>query len=225
MKILIVEDNKLFGESMSQGLSEAGWTVDLALDGEEGLYMVENCSYDLLLIDRLLPKMSGTILISELRKKNIHTPIIMVTALGELQDRVDGLNEGADDYLVKPVELSELLARVRALHRRAQGRVDQKIKLARLEINIEKRQVCVKGEQIELTTKEFDFLASLAGKSGRVFNRDEIRGLLYKFDAEPESNSIDVLLMRVRKKISNSGIEIATIRGKGFVLRVAETSA
>lgn len=225
MKILIVEDNNLLGDSMRQGLTEAGWTVDLAKDGEEGLYMAQNSAYDILLVDRMLPKLSGTDLIKNLRLKSIHVPAIMVTARGELEDRISGLEEGADDYLVKPVELSELLARVRALHRRSLNRGDGKLCFANLEVDVGSRIATVDSKELDLTAKEFDFLAALAGKSGHVFNRTELNGLLYKFNDEPESNSLDVLLARIRRKLVGSGVEIATVRGRGFVFRVEEATA
>ncbi|MEI8026709.1 MAG: response regulator transcription factor [Pseudomonadota bacterium] len=224
MKILIVEDNNLLGESMIQGLSEAGWTVDLAKDGEEGLYMVQNSTYDLLIIDRMLPKLSGIELIKKLRQKIIHVPAIMVTARGDLEDRISGLEEGADDYLVKPVELSELLARVKALHRRSLNRGIGKLCFAALEIDLSSRVATIDNRAMDLTAKEFDFLATVAGKSGHVFNRNELNGLLYKFNDEPESNSLDVLLARIRRKLVGSGVEIATIRGRGVVFRVEEAT-
>jgi len=225
LKILIVEDNNLLGDSMSQGLSEAGWTVDLAKDGEEGLYLAQNSAYDILLVDRMLPKLSGTDLIKKLRQNSVHVPAIMVTARGELEDRISGLEEGADDYLVKPVALSELLARVKSLHRRSLNRGDGKLCFASLEINLSSRSATVDSKELDLTAKEFDFLAALASKSGHVFNRNELNGLLYKSNGEPESNSLDVLLARIRRKLVGSGVEIATVRGRGFVFRVEESTA
>jgi len=220
LKILIVEDNQLLGNSMKHGLSEAGWTTDLAFDGEEGQFLAENSHYDILIIDRMLPKVSGTDLIGALRKKDNHTPVIMVTALGELKDRVSGLEQGADDYLTKPFALAELIARVKALHRRSMGKGSTSLTFNRLSIDHEGRSVAINGIPVELTSKEFDLLLALAGKPNKVFTRVELSDLLYEFDSEPESNSLDVLLARLRKKINGSGVEITTIRGKGFTFRV-----
>ena len=220
MKILIVEDNDLLGRSMRQGLEEAGFTVDLAKNGEDGIYCAKNSEYQILLVDRLLPKLSGMQVVASLRSSGSHVPVIMVTALGSVGDRVEGLEFGADDYLVKPFEMSELIARIKALHRRSVGRGDATVKFGALTINLEERWVQNGDTSLSLTSKEFDLLAALAARPGRVYSRTELLGLLYELNEEPESNSLDVLLARVRRKVAGAGVEIATVRGKGFVFRV-----
>ena len=224
MKILIVEDNPLLGSSLKQGLSELDWTVDLARDGEEGLYLAENGHYDLLLVDRMLPKLSGTDLILTLRKKDDQTPIIMVTARGELEDRVSGLEQGADDYVVKPFEFQEVVARIKAVHRRSLGKGQSGLKFHRLAVDVGGRTVFSGEIRVDLTSKEFDLLCIFLNKPGKVFSRTELSGLLYEFNDEPESNSIDVLMARLRKKIAGSGVELATVRSKGFIFRVDATA-
>ena len=222
VKILVVEDNELLGSSMKQGLSEFGWAVDLARDGEEGLFYAENSQYDLLLIDRMLPKLSGMELIDKIRKGGNQTPTIIVTARGSLQDRVTGLECGADDYVVKPFELAELIARVKALYRRSQGRGRAVRTYDQLTLDTDKRLAYNGSTPMDLTSKEFDLLAVLLGTPNKLFSRRELSALLYEFDDEPESNSIDVLMARLRKKIRGSGVALTTVRSKGFVYRVEE---
>jgi len=222
MKVLVVEDNTLLGKSVKRGLEEVGWTVDLALDGDEGLYCAESCDYDVIVLDWMLPKRSGFELLKELRVKGRNTPTIMLTAKSAVTDRVECLDRGADDYLVKPFEFVELVARLNAIYRRSIGQGTSTMILGTLAFDLAGQQVTVNGRHLELTGKEYDLLAALAAKSGQLLKRNTLVGILYQLDSEPESNSLDVLLARVRRKLAGSGVEVATIRGKGFVLRVAD---
>ena len=221
MKILLVEDNALLGKSLKRGMEEIGWTVDLAPDGDEAIYCHESCDYDVILLDWMLPKRSGIEVLKELRAGKRDVPVIMITARGTVVDRVEGLERGADDYLVKPFEIVEMIARVNALYRRSIGKGLSTLTLGDLTIDLAGHTAMLRGTTLDLTGKEFDLLAALAAKSGELVKRNSLVGMLYELNGEPDSNSLDVVLARLRKKISGSGIEIATVRGKGFVLRVA----
>jgi DNA-binding response OmpR family regulator len=221
VKILIAEDNALLGKSIKRAFEEAGWTIDLALDGPEALYFTDHGEYDVMVIDWMLPKLSGVDLIDKLRNHNIHTPIIMITARDALTDRVDGLMKGADDYLVKPFAMAELIARVRALYRRSTSNGSSIMMVGSLALDPTAHSITLHNKELELTGKEYDLLVALASKMGKVVNRNVLISLLYPFDTQPNSNSLDVLLTRIRKKLAGSDISIETIRGKGFILRVA----
>lgn len=220
MKILIIEDHDLLGRSIKQALEEVGFVTDLAKDGEEGLYCATNSVYHLILVDRLLPKLAGTQVIAKLRAADSQVPVIMVTALGSVADRVEGFDLGADDYLVKPFEMSELIARIKAVLRRSLGRGDSTLKFGDLTLNLGERWAAKAGHRLSLTTKEFDLLCALAARPDHVYTRPELLGLLYELNEGPESNSLDVLMARVRRKVAGAGVEIVTVRGKGFVFRV-----
>lgn len=219
MKVLLVEDNPLLGKSIKMGLEDLGWVADLAADGEEGLYLATNSSYDICLIDRMLPKLSGTDMIEKMREGGVKAPAILITARGSLEDKVSGL-EHADDYIVKPFEMAELVARVKAVHRRSNSRGESEIVCGNLSIKINEQSAFVNGQKIDLTAKEFDLLEALAVRRNSICSRQELCSLLYPFNEEPESNSLDVLLGRLRRKMQGSTAEIITIRSKGFMLRV-----
>lgn len=219
MKVLLIEDNQLLGRSVKLGLEELGWIVDLASDGEEGLFLSQNSSYDIFLIDQMLPKLSGIEVIRKMREAGIDGAVIIITALGATSDKISGL-EVADDYIVKPFEMGELVARMKAVYRRSIGKTNALIVCGNLSINLNEQSVSMNGEKLDLTAKEFDLLESLATRQNSVCSRAELSGLLYSFNGEPESNSLDVLLGRLRKKLQGATVEIVTIRSKGFMLRV-----
>lgn len=221
MKILLVEDNVLLGKSVKRGLEEESWVVDLAKDGKEALYYFESSEYDIVVLDWMLPEMSGLDVLKALRAKGSHVPIIMVTAKSDVIDRVQGLDAGADDYLSKPFEMIELVSRLNALFRRSIAQGSTLLSLGNLKIELDTLRVSASGEPLELTGKEYDLLVALAGKANQLVTRSSLIGLLYSFDSEPGSNSLDVLLNRLRRKLPGVGVEIETIRGKGFILRVA----
>ncbi|MFW0755162.1 response regulator transcription factor [Pseudomonas sp. H11T01] len=221
MKVLLVEDNVLLGKSVKRGLEEENWVVDLARDGKEALYYFESSGYDVVVLDWMLPEMSGLDLLKALRAKGSNVPIIMVTAKSDVVDRVQGLDQGADDYLTKPFEMIELVSRLNALFRRSIAQGSTLLSLANMNIELDTLRVSVAGQPLELTGKEYDLLVALAGKANQLVTRNSLIGLLYSFDSEPDSNSLDVLLNRLRRKLPGTGVEIETIRGKGFILRVA----
>jgi DNA-binding response OmpR family regulator len=221
MKVLLVEDNVLLGKSVKRGLEEESWVVDLARHGKEALYYFESSEYDVVVLDWMLPEMSGLDLLKALRAKGSNVPIIMVTAKSDVVDRVQGLDGGADDYLTKPFEMIELVSRLNALFRRSIAQGSTQLSLGNLKIELDTLRVSVAGQPLELTGKEYDLLVALAGKANQLVTRSSLIGLLYSFDSEPDSNSLDVLLNRLRRKLPGTGVEIETIRGKGFILRVA----
>jgi DNA-binding response OmpR family regulator len=221
MKVLLAEDNVLLGKSVKRGLEEENWVVDLARDGKEALYYFESSEYDVVVLDWMLPEMSGLDLLKALRAKGSNVPIIMVTAKSDVVDRVQGLDGGADDYLTKPFEMIELVSRLNALFRRSIAQGSTLLSLGNLKIELDTLRVSVAGQPLELTGKEYDLLLALAGKANQLVTRSNLIGLLYSFDSEPDSNSLDVLLNRLRRKLPGTGVEIETIRGKGFILRVA----
>jgi DNA-binding response OmpR family regulator len=221
MKVLLAEDNLLLGKSVKRGLEEESWVVDLARDGKEALYYFESSEYDVVVLDWMLPEMSGLDLLKALRAKGSNVPIIMVTAKSDVVDRVQGLDGGADDYLTKPFEMIELVSRLNALFRRSIAQGSTQLSLGNLKIELDILRVSVAGQPLELTGKEYDLLVALAGKANQLVTRSRLIGLLYSFDSEPDSNSLDVLLNRLRRKLPGTGVEIETIRGKGFILRVA----
>jgi DNA-binding response OmpR family regulator len=224
MKILVVEDNVLLGKSLRRGMEETGWFVDLALDGDEGMRLAEITPYDVLVLDWMLPGLSGLDLLKSLRSRNRHVPALMITARGSLDDRLEGLNSGADDYLVKPFEIAELIARVNALYRRSLGRGSPSLDIGSLTLDLAGRRALIAGKPLELTGKEYDLLAALAARKSQLIHREALASALWETSGEPDSNSLDVLLGRVRRKLAGSDVEIATIRGKGFILRVADSS-
>lgn len=225
MKLLIIEDNHLLGNSLKKGFNDLGWTVNLVRDGEEGLYALENGHYQVAIIDHLLPKMMGMDIITEVRKKNNCTPIVMMTALGATEDRIKGLDNGADDYIVKPFDFLELVARVKALFRRSVGKGNARLSYGRLNIDLDKETATIGDVDIDLTVKEFDLLLALSEKPGHIRSRNDLTSILYELNEEPESNSLDVLLTRLRRKLGGSGIEILNKRGRGFVFKLEEPTA
>lgn len=225
MKILIVEDYGTLRLSIAQRLREEGYTVDDTADGREGLWLAEDGDYAVALLDINLPSMDGLALLSKMRRLKKDTSVIMITAKDALSDRIAGLDAGADDYLVKPFELEELVARVRALIRRRYGVKDSIVRVGDLEIDILRRNARRGGEELELTKKEFALLELLALRSGQVVSRSDVWEQLYDFGDETESNVVDVFIAHLRKKIERPGSPrlIHTRRGEGYTLEEKPT--
>lgn len=221
MKVLVVEDDKRLALLIKKGLEENSFSVDLALDGEEGLYMAGTFPYDALLLDVMLPLKDGFSVLAELRAQGITLPVIMLTARTEVQDRVKGLNTGADDYLGKPFDFSELLARLKATIRRGAGRSSALIEIGDLVIDINSRTVRRGTTDIRLSSKEYNLLEYLALHSGRVISRTELTEHIYNTDEDRDSNVIDVYVNYVRNKIDKGFCVplIHTVRGAGYVLK------
>lgn len=218
MKILVVEDNKKLGENIKEGLTMEGYAVDLVEDGlvaEKRLLMNSN-EYDLVVLDRLLPGKDGVEICLSLRSKDVNTPIIMLTALSEVEDRVKGLQAGADDYLSKPFAFEELLARINALLRRPKEIFPNILSLQGIEIDTIKRTITYKNKNINLTLKEFMVLEYLIRNPNKVISRDELYAHAWDFADSSFSNTVDVHIKNLRKKIKDNGKIIQTIRGVGY---------
>ena len=224
MRILVVEDSALLRDSIAQGMREAGFSVDVAADGEQGLWFAESSEYDVIVLDLMLPRMDGLTLLATLRQKGITTHVLILTARDTTEDRIAGLDRGADDYLVKPFAFGELLARVRALVRRKYESKSPVIQVADLQVHTTRRTVERKGRSIELTPREYALLEYLALRAGQVVTRTEIWEHLYEFDATTTSNVVDVFIRRLRQKLDGPQLPplIHTKRGHGYVLAIEE---
>lgn len=221
MRILIVEDEKDLAAIIKQGLEEEGYVVDVAHDGEEGLYMAETYPVDVMVLDVMLPLMDGLTVLSNLRKKGVQTPVILLTARDALIDKIKGLDTGADDYLTKPFVFEELLARIRSLIRRKGTVKEAVIRIADLEIDTASHQVKRAGKSIALSAKEYSLLEFLAYRKGAVVSRTDIVEHIYNEDADMDSNVVDVYINYLRNKIDKefSGKLIHTVRGAGYILK------
>ncbi|CAN5488658.1 MAG: response regulator transcription factor [Acidimicrobiia bacterium] len=219
--ILVVEDDRAVRQALERALTFEGYDVATANDGSEGLAMVLNHPPDAIVLDVMMPLIDGLELCRRIRARGDTTPILVLTARDTVTDRVEGLDAGADDYLVKPFALDELLARLRALLRRATGSITETYRVDDLEVNVGTRQVTRGGEPIELTKTEFDLLELLVEHAGKVLNRSVIYERIWGYDFETTSNSLDVYVGYLRRKTEPDGAPrlIHTVRGVGYVIR------
>ena len=221
MRILLVEDERDLANIVRVGLEEESYSVDICHDGEEGLYMASEVSYDGIILDILLPKINGIKILETIRGKGISTPILLLTAKDTLEDKIVGLDTGADDYLTKPFEFEELLARLRALLRRRTPEKKALLKVHDLEINTASREVTRGGKEIVLTSKEYVLLEYFVYNKNTVISRIEITEHIYDDSFDLDSNVIDVFINSLRKKIDkNHSVKlIHTVRGAGYILK------
>ena len=221
MKILVVEDERDLNNIIIKYLKKQNFGVDSAFDGVDALDYVQISNYDIIILDIMMPNMNGYEFLKELRNRHNQTPVLMLTAKDELEDKVTTLNIGADDYLVKPFEFEELLARIKAIIRRNLGNISNIITIDDLTIDISKKSVSRQGIDIDLTAKEYEILECLIQNKNRILSREQIRNHVWDFDYEGESNIIDVLIKNIRKKIDISGSKpiIHTKRGLGYVVK------
>ncbi len=218
MKILLIEDDEKIAKFIHNGFKKVGYRIDIAKDGEEGLYMAQNNNYDVLIVDWMLPKMSGIEVLKKLKKEK-NTPALILTAKRDLEDKIEGL-EVADDYLTKPFEFEELIARVKALYRRSHNLNENILKVADLELNPDTKEVRRAGKLIELTAKQFELLKYLMINKNKIVNTDMIQANLWEMDDEINSNVINVYISHLRKKIDKDFDKklLKTYRGMGFKL-------
>lgn len=225
MKILIIEDELKTEKYLRRGLSEAGFVTDGARSGKDGLHMALTEDYDLIVLDVMLPGLDGWALLQELRRAEKHTPVLMLTARDQVVDRVKGLELGADDYLPKPFDFSELLARVRALLRRGKAtQAVEKLQVADLELNLVSRRVTRAGRRIAVTAKEFALLEFIMRRQGEVLPRSLIASQVWDMNFDSDTNVIEVAMRRLRAKVDDDfDVKlIRTIRGMGYVLEAPQ---
>lgn len=221
MKILLAEDEVDLNNVVTRYLKKNGYSVDSVLDGEEALDYLKYSEYDLVILDIMMPKVDGFEVIKKLRDKGNHTSVLMLTARDSADDKVKGLDLGADDYIVKPFDFNELMARIRAVVRRKYGNSSNKLVIGDLILDTSEKSVTRAGKQIELTGKEYEVLEYLMQSKNRILSRDQIKEHVWDFDYEGDSNIIDVLIKNIRKKIDiEDGKQIIyTKRGLGYVIK------
>ena len=227
MHILIVEDDEIARDYLAKALREVGHTVDVAGNGLEGLHLASSIAVDLAIVDRMLPKLDGLALVQSLRATGRKMPVLILSALGDVDDRITGLRAGGDDYLTKPYHMSELLARIDALARRGENgsaEANTKLKLADLELDRMTRRVMRNGKKIELTAREFQLLEFMMRHSGQVVTRTMLLEGVWDYHFDPQTNVIDVHVSRLRQKIDRQFERplLHTVRGAGYCLRASE---
>jgi two-component system copper resistance phosphate regulon response regulator CusR len=222
MHILIIEDEKKTGAFIRKGLTEENYTVDVSENGRDGLDLALNREYDLILLDVMLPGIDGWEVLKRLRDRGKETPVLMLTVLSEVEDRVKGLELGADDYLTKPFAFSELLARIQTILRRGPVRTPEVLRVGDLEIDFMAHRVTRAGKRIDLTPKEFALLSLLARRSGEVLSRTRIGERIWDIGFESDTNVVDVHMRRLRMKVDDPFETklIHTVRGIGYVLEL-----
>jgi two-component system, OmpR family, response regulator len=221
MKLLVIEDDREAAAYISKGLGESGYVVDVAYEGRDGLFMASSGAYDALVIDRMLPGMDGLAVIAALRAAEIRVPVLILSALGVVDDRVKGLRAGGDDYLVKPFAFAELLARLEALLRRGSGPpATTKLRVGDLEMDLLARTVTRAGQEVELLPREFRLLEFLMRHVGQVVTRTMLLENVWDYHFDPQTNVIDVHISRLRQKIDKSFAKplLHTVRGAGYRL-------
>jgi DNA-binding response OmpR family regulator len=221
MRVLLVEDSQRLQKSIGKALRKSGYAVDASGDGEGGLWLAESNDYDAIILDIMLPKLDGLALLRRLRRKGQRTPILLLTAKDTVEDRVEGLQMGADDYLVKPFALEELLARVQALCRRHYDSKTNHIVIADLKIDLTAHEAARAGQMLDLTAREFRLLEYLALRHGHVVTRSEIETHIYNDEVDLMSNVVDSAICTLRKKLELPGSPqiIHTKRGLGYTLK------
>jgi DNA-binding response OmpR family regulator len=224
MHLLIIEDYKPLLDSLSKGLRECGYAVDAAADGKEGLWHATSGDYDVIILDLMLPGLDGLSILKKVREKNKNTAVLILTARDQVEDRVAGLDAGADDYLGKPFAFEELLARVRALVRRSYAKRKPVLHIGDLRIEMASRRVWRGDDEVELTLREYSILEYLALRTGETVSRTDIWEHVYEFNSEADSNVVDVYITYLRKKIEKPGKPqlLHTRRGFGYMLGVVE---
>lgn len=225
MRILIAEDEKALNEVVNKTLTKNGYSVDSCYDGEEALAYLEGAEYDALILDIMMPKLDGLSLLKRLRASGSKVPVLLLTAKDSITDRVDGLDAGADDYLIKPFAFDELLARIRVMLRRDTGKTDNIFKVANLTVDLNTHMVFRNNTSISLSSKEFSILEYMIRNQGIVLTREKIEQHIWNYDYEGGSNVVDVYIRYLRKKIDDAYTPklIHTIRGTGYVLKETET--
>lgn len=220
MKLLLVEDSKRLRESLALGLRKSGYAVDQTGDGEEGYYMAMNQSYDVIVLDIMLPNMDGLTILSKLRENQRDTNILLLTARDKVENRVEGLRNGADDYLIKPFAMEELLARVDVLCRRGYNVKGTKLKLGAIQVDLSKREVTLDGEAIELKPREYRIFEYISMRPNEVITKQDIESRIYDDSEELRSNVVESAISSIRRKFNERShvCPIETRRGLGYII-------
>ncbi|MGL5603731.1 MAG: response regulator transcription factor [Plesiomonas sp.] len=214
MKVLVVEDEQTLAAQIAEALTEHQWTVEQSHDGIDALYRATSETWDAIVLDLGLPKLDGLTVLRSLRSEGIHTPIIILSARTELHQRIDGLNAGADDYLTKPFQMAELVARLSVQRRRAAGHAASVLQIGALTLNTQTAGVTWQGKTVDLTSLEYKVLAYLMHNQGKVVSRTDLVERIYQQDFDRDSNTIEVFIGRIRRKIDSQIIQ--TVRGLGY---------
>ncbi|WP_064608148.1 response regulator transcription factor [Photobacterium sp. J15] len=214
MKILVVEDEITLGEQIVSGLEQSGWVAELSCDGIDALYRATSEPWDAVVLDLGLPKLDGLTVLKGIRDENVSCPVIILSARNELTQRVEGLNAGADDYLTKPFQMVELVARLRAQIRRSSGNASPVIQASGISLDTRTSKVLYQGQAVDLTALEFKVLSYMMHNTDKVISRSELVEHIYKQDFDRDSNTIEVFIGRIRRKIGSDVIK--TVRGLGY---------
>jgi len=222
MRILVVEDDKKIASFVQNGLRQAGFAVDHAANGDEGLHLALTVPYDAAVVDVMLPVRDGLSMIEQIRQRKINTPVIILSAKRTVDERVYGLQIGGDDYMIKPFAFSELLARIQGLIRRSTGAAEStRVSAGNLTIDLLKREATLSGKVIDLQPREFSLLEFLVRNAGRIVSKTMILEHIWDYSFDPQTNVVDVLICRLRSKLDKEGVQkiIRTVRGAGYVLK------
>ncbi len=222
MRILIVEDDKKIASFVETGLRQAGFAVDHATDGGDGLHLALTVPYDAAVVDIMLPVRDGLSMIEQIRKRQVNTPVIILSAKRTVDERVHGLQVGGDDYMIKPFAFSELLARIQGLIRRSTGAIEPTcLSVGNLSVDLLRREVTLSGKVIDLQPREFSLLEFLMRNAGRIVSKTMILEHIWDYSFNPQTNVVDVLICRLRSKLDKDGAQktIQTVRGAGYVLK------
>lgn len=216
MRVLLVEDDLMIGETLSEALQDETYTVDWVKDGKQAILAIKVQPYDLILLDLGLPNIDGMGVLTALRASKIDTPVLILTARDATKDRIAGLDAGADDYVVKPFELGEVLARMRVLIRRSQGKADNRLSVGALSLDTANKKVTLSGSAIDITAKEYMLLQIFMLSPDKVFSKHDLENSLYGWGMEVESNAVEYLIHSLRKKIGHDWIK--NVRGLGWYI-------
>ncbi len=218
MRVLLIEDDAILADGLMRSLKQAEYAVDWSSDGNEARAILRMQEYDLVILDLTLPKLDGLELLRGLRDRRKSTPVLIITARSELDDRIRGLDLGADDYLTKPFEMGEFDARVRALIRRSQGSGLQRLTCGELTLDMTARRAFIGGDPLELPRREYHILEVLMTGRGRILNKEQIIDHISDFDEDLSPSAIEIYISRLRKKLQPAGVGIRTVRGVGYIL-------